>query len=359
MLVYIQVLRFFAAVAVVAFHAWGVAPEAFKVPESPMAFALSQGGHGVDLFFVISGFIIFYATHGARLAPAEFLRRRVERIVPLYFFVILAVTTLAVTLPATFGTPDWYTPRHILKSLAFIAFTDGEMPVVYLGWSLEYEMYFYLAVALLMALTRDVWRNIVLIFCALVTVGRIPGADALLGNYRFFTDPMILEFVFGVIVGGVFVNCRISWPVAVAAACAIAALLVTDPAGRVIVFGLPSACLVAAAAFVSRTRMDPAWPERALARLGDASYSIYLAQVETVSLASASIAGWIPAIPPLLLVLVTTGIVVAFGLALNILVERPLLKFSRRLGVQHPPPARLVPLAQPVPVMRADRFPPA
>ena len=59
------------------------------------------------------------------------------------------------------------TPRHILKSLAFIAFTDGEMPVVYLGWSLEYEMYFYLAVALLMALTRDVWRNIVMIFSAL------------------------------------------------------------------------------------------------------------------------------------------------------------------------------------------------
>lgn len=158
MLVHIQVLRFLAAVAVVAFHAWGVAPDGFKVPEGAIAFALSHAGHGVDLFFVISGFIIFYATHGARLTPAEFLRRRVERIVPLYFFVTCAVTILAVTLPATFGTPDWFTPRRILKSLAFIAFTDGEMPVVYLGWSLEYEMYFYLAVALLMARTRDAWR---------------------------------------------------------------------------------------------------------------------------------------------------------------------------------------------------------
>src|ERR1700712_3977268 len=91
MLLHIQVLRFFAALAVVAFHAWGVAPDGFKVPESAIAFALSHGGHGVDLFFVISGFIIFYATHSAGLTPAEFLRRRVERIVPLYFLVIFAV----------------------------------------------------------------------------------------------------------------------------------------------------------------------------------------------------------------------------------------------------------------------------
>src|ERR1700709_1576922 len=143
MLVHIQILRFFAALAVVAFHAWGAAPDGFKVPDNAIAFALSHGGHGVDLFFVISGFIIFYATHSAKLTPAEFLRRRVERIVPLYFFVIFIVTMLAITLPATFGTPDWYTPRHILKSLAFIAFTDGDVPVVYVGWSLHYATHFY------------------------------------------------------------------------------------------------------------------------------------------------------------------------------------------------------------------------
>src|SRR3954454_19463248 len=212
MLVYIQILRLLAAVAVVAFHAWGVTPQGFKVPEGAISFVLSYGGHGVDLFFVISGFIIFYATHRATLTPAEFLRRRVERIAPLYFVVTFAVIILATTLPATFGTDGWYTPRHILKSLAFIAFTDGEMPVVYLGWSLEYEMYFYLTVALLIALTRDVWRNIARVFSALAIVGRIPGIEAALGNYAFFTDPIILEFVLGVVVGIVFVKGRIEWP---------------------------------------------------------------------------------------------------------------------------------------------------
>jgi exopolysaccharide production protein ExoZ len=332
MLVYIQILRLLAAVAVVAFHAWGVAPDGFKIPESAIAFALAHGGHGVDLFFVISGFIIFYATHRASLTPAEFLRRRVERIVPLYFLVTFAVIALAVTLPDTFGTEGWYTPRHILKSLAFIAFTDGEMPVVYLGWSLEYEMYFYLAVAFLMALTRDAWRNIVMIFSALVIIGQIPGVGTMLGNYAFFVDPMILEFVFGIIAASIFVNGRVGWPIALPAVCAITAVLAADPASRVIVFGIPSACLVAAAAYVSRKRIDLSWPERALARLGDASYSIYLVQVQTVSLASASIASLVPVIPPVLLVTVTSGIVVALGLLLNIVAERPLLNLCRRIG---------------------------
>jgi exopolysaccharide production protein ExoZ len=197
-------------------------------------------------------------------------------------------------------------------------------------------MYFYLAVALLMAATRDVWRNIVVIFSALAMAGRIPGVESVLGNYAFFVDPMILEFVLGVVVGNLFVNGRVGWPMRVATACAIAALLVTDPASRVIVSGVPFACLVAAAAFVSRKRVDPSWPERVLARLGDASYSIYLAQVETVSLASASIADAIPAIPPLLLLVVTSAIVVALGLLLNIVVERPLLRVCRRLGGSRP-----------------------
>jgi exopolysaccharide production protein ExoZ len=332
MLVYIQILRLLAAVAVVAFHAWGVAPDGFKILESVVAFVLAHGGHGVDLFFVISGFIIFYATHRATLTPAQFLRRRVERIVPLYFLVTFAVIALAVTLPETFGTEGWYTPRHILKSLAFVAFTDGEMPVVYLGWSLEYEMYFYLAVALLMAFTRNVWRNIVMIFSTLAICGQVPGVNAALGNYAFFVDPMILEFVFGTIAASIFVNGRVGWPIALAAACAVTAVMAADPTSRVIIFGIPSACLVAAAAVASRKRIDPSWPERALARLGDASYSIYLVQVQTVSLASASIARLVPDIPPVLLVIATSAIVVVLGLLLNIVAERPLLDLCRRLG---------------------------
>jgi exopolysaccharide production protein ExoZ len=202
---------------------------------------------------------------------------------------------------------------------------------------------------MLMVLTRDVWRNIVVMFPAFAMLGQIPGVATALGDYAFFADPMILEFVLGVIVGRVFVNGRLGWPMPAAAACAIAAVLVSDPASRVIVSGVPAACLVAAAAWASRKRIDPSWPERALARLGDASYSIYLAQVETVSLASVAVASLIPAIPPMLLLMVTSCIVVALGLALNILVERPLLRLCRRLGASRPTTATLTPRVQPRP----------
>jgi exopolysaccharide production protein ExoZ len=185
-----------------------------------------------------------------------------------------------------------------------------------------------------------------MIFSALAILGRIPGTGATLGNYAFFVDSMILEFVLGVIAASIFVNGRVSWPVSVAAACAVAAVLVTDAADRVIVSGIPSACLVTAAAFVSRARIHPSWLERALARLGDASYSIYLAQVQTVSLASTSIASLVPVIPSLLLVIVTSGIVVALGLLLNILVERPLLDLCRRMGPRRTA-TRLIPEMRP------------
>src|SRR3954451_18249485 len=115
MLVHIQILRLFAAVAVVAFHAHGVAPDGSRVSDGAISFVLSYGGRGVDLFFVISGFIIFYATHSANLTPAEFLRRRVERIVPFFFSVFSPVPTRPVPFPAFFGAPGWYPPRHILK----------------------------------------------------------------------------------------------------------------------------------------------------------------------------------------------------------------------------------------------------
>lgn len=336
MLVYVQVLRFLAAFAVVAFHAWGVAPEGYKVPDGVVSFVLAHGGHGVDLFFVISGFIIFYATQRAPLTAGDFLRRRLERIVPLYFLATLAVTLLGLTLPDIFGTPGWLTWRHVLKSLAFISFTDGEMPVVYVGWSLEYEMYFYLAAALLTALTENVWRNIVVLFSALVIIGQGPGVAAAAGPYAFFADPLILEFVLGVIVGMAFVGGRVEWAALAAASGAVGIVLATDPSSRVITSGIVSAILVAAAALASRKRIALSWFVRALARLGDASYSIYLAQVNTVPLATTALVALIPGIAPLLLVFAVSSIVTALGLALNILIERPALKLARRLDWSRP-----------------------
>jgi exopolysaccharide production protein ExoZ len=332
MLGYVQILRFFAAAAVVAFHAWGVAPQFITVPEATFSYGLGHAGHGVDLFFVISGFIIFYASQRADLTPADFLRRRIERIVPLYSFVIFVVVALAAAFPATFGAEDWGSARHILKSLAFVSFTDGTMPVVYVGWSLEYEMFFYLSVAALLMLSgRGAWRAVVVIFSGLTIIGRLPGVTGALGNYAFFTDPLLMEFVLGVLIGGLFVNRRVGQLELAAASCAFAALLLTDPAGRAVVYGLPSGLLVAGAAWTSAWRNCPSPLESGLTRLGDASYAIYLAQVNTVSLTAGFAARMIPDMAPLTLVSTVTMVVVLLGLLINIAVERPLLRLCRSM----------------------------
>jgi len=341
MLVHIQILRFLAAAAVVAFHVWGIAPDHIDVPADTPTLGLWHFGHGVDLFFVISGFIIYYATQasaarGKALSPSAFLRRRVERIVPLYVATILALTTLAAALPAVFDTPGWYTPHHVLKSLAFASFTDGEMPVVFVGWSLEYEMFFYLALALLMMLTQNAWRAVVVTFCGLVTIGQTPGVTDLLGHYAFFTDPMILEFIFGVLAGILFVNGisgeNHTGTMLLAAACATSVLLVTNPTNRALLYGLPSAALVVAAAWISRLRTNTSKLERACERLGDASFSIYLIQAPLVVFAAQGVAALFPQIHPLALVALASAAVIAAGLVLNIVLERPLLALCRRIG---------------------------
>lgn len=331
MLVYIQVLRFLAASAVVAFHALGVAPDYVAVPSTGFFDGLRHGGHGVDLFFVISGFIIFYATDRTAPTPGKFLQRRIERVVPLYFFVTLAVVALAAAFPA-FNTPGWFTLQHVLKSLGFVSFSDGEMPVVYVGWSLEYEMYFYLCVTLLLALTREPWRAVVVLFSALTILGRIPYVDQALGNFRFLVDPLLMEFVFGVLVGRWFVNRRVSKIEVIATACAIAVLLAVEPGNRAIVYGLPSAAIVAAAAYASALRVRMSFVATSLERLGNASYSIYLVQVNTVTFACAYAVTLVPDISPLAVVLATTAAVVLAGLLLNMFVEQPLLKLSRSFG---------------------------
>jgi exopolysaccharide production protein ExoZ len=337
MLTHIQILRFLAAAAVVAFHAWTVMPEFTALPRQANSFWLAHAGHGVDLFFVISGFIIFYATARATMTPGVFLRRRIERIVPLYFFVTFVVIGLALAWPEIFDTPGWLTARHIVKSLSFVSFSDGEMPVVYLGWSLEYEMFFYVSVAAIMALTVRTWRSVLIGFSALVMVGRIPGVAGALGNYSFFTDSMLLEFAIGVLIGWAFVRSRVRWGEAAVLSCAFALVAWLDPFDRAILFGLPSALLVLAAAHLSRLRSTPVMVETVLERLGDASYSIYLAQVQTVWFLTKYSVLWLPGLPFMLSIAFVTVGVIAIGFLLNVAVERPMLSIVRRVQWPRPP----------------------
>ena len=105
------------------------------------------GQAGVDIFFVISGFVIYLASIEGRIRPGEFVKRRIVRIVPLYWVATLALVAAAVCAPQLFATTV-VTPQNVGQSLLFIpsysaAFPDQIWPVLVPGWSLNYEMFFY------------------------------------------------------------------------------------------------------------------------------------------------------------------------------------------------------------------------
>ncbi|MCR5875270.1 acyltransferase [Phenylobacterium sp. J426] len=134
----IQYLRGIAAFAVLVFHAAERAGGHFGV-----------GAAGVDVFFVISGFIMWVVTCRKTPSPGDFLMRRVQRIVPLYWAATLLVVGVALAIPGSFPNLQ-VSFEALLKSLFFVPYHDAGgliAPLIVPGWTLNYEMFFYLLFA--------------------------------------------------------------------------------------------------------------------------------------------------------------------------------------------------------------------
>ena len=258
--------------------------QALAVMGGAPAGAVEAGNAGVDLFFVISGFIMVFTTGRKPQGPLAFLGSRLRRIAPLYWSVTLAVFAIARFAPALIqNTPSDL--RRLADSLLFIPALrpDGTMrPVVFVGWTLNFEMAFYALFALGLLAPRR-WIGVLAPVAALALAvlwgwaARPP--SPVLG---FYTTPMVLEFALGMMLG-------LAWPrlhppeglvrPLQAAAAAAFALMLGGPwlwpqADRLIAFGLPAAVIVAAALAVERQGRAARWPW--LQALGAASYAIYL-----------------------------------------------------------------------------------
>src|SRR5438067_5401161 len=135
----IQYLRFVAAFGVVLFHACSGTAHPFAI-----------GAIGVHLFFVISGFLMWRVTALEPQAPRVFWLHRARRIIPLYW----AAIALMVVLVHALKVRPWEATDQagpVLKSMLFIPYraADGVVaPVVYPGWTLNYEAFFYLVFGL-------------------------------------------------------------------------------------------------------------------------------------------------------------------------------------------------------------------
>ncbi|HEY8614646.1 acyltransferase [Phenylobacterium sp.] len=324
----IQYLRGFAAFGVLVFHAAERAGGHFGL-----------GAAGVDVFFVISGFIMWVVTCNRTPSPGQFLWRRVQRIVPLYWGLTLLVAGVALAAPWVFPAMQ-VTAEALVKSLFFVPYRDHTgliAPLVIPGWTLNYEMFFYLlfAAGLLAPTKLRAW----LVTAALVALVAVrPLGDTANPIWATYTNPLLLEFGAGIWLGrawaeGRLPGVRAGWALVIAGLLGFAAAGASGvdvERARFLIWGVPALLLVAGAVSIERRGAVPNW--RPLQALGDASYSLYLVHGLAISatVRILDMAGL--ASPPLILAGGLIAGVVA-GLLTYQLVEKPLMKlFKTGLG---------------------------
>lgn len=293
----IQVLRAVAALCVLFGHLQQhIVGLAAGLGESRSAWVNWAGGFGVDLFFCISGFIIVLSARkvmGQRGAGMDFMVRRLIRVVPLYWLATWAYLPIFLLGTSTAGR-DWLLP--LLASMTFVPYPvfgdwSAPYPLLTLGWTLNHEMWFYVCMAVVMSLARQR----VLMWTALLMGSMVALGGFMEPEHRqlyFWSRPIVLEFVVGAAMG--MAHARGGLKVGGVSACGLCAAAVTwvvmDPFGltttggptpndfvRLAAWGAPAVLIlfaaVASPAVGALARHRAAGP---LARLGDASYSLYL-----------------------------------------------------------------------------------
>jgi exopolysaccharide production protein ExoZ len=280
----IQVLRAVAVLVVTICHAEYEVSRIGSLPSiMPSAALENMAGFGVQLFFVISGFVMVYATEplfGTTRGPLIFLERRLARIVPLYWIVTTFYLTLTL-LVAGFGKQ--YPASFVIASYLFLpaARPDGVVePLVGQGWSLNYEMLFYFVFALTVSNARRVSVSIVTaVLISAVVIGQI--AHPLPFVVSVWTAPLLLYFVFGMWIGLAYREGLTLTPIQglllIIAGCILLFIEIYWPPESLI-FGLICwtipALIVAGSSLPRLSLSAPFWTP--LMVVGAASYALYL-----------------------------------------------------------------------------------
>lgn len=283
----IQSLRALGALLVVIFHATNAVRD--RVDAS--AWQFNAGMAGVDLFFVISGFIMVMATkqfwfsaeNAGPSAANHFLRRRLIRIVPLYWMATTLKLAMVLLIPSVAVNTQLET-WHTISSYLFIPawnINHEAFPLLVPGWTLSFEMFFYLlfAGALLLRKQPVYWLTPILLLLAIFGYTQSPVPYAVMT----LLDWKLLEFGMGMWVALLILKNRMLSPrlAKIVALFALFSLLSINGAPAEVssfllflVRGISSAVLVFAIASLEGVRSF--WHHKLFAHLGDASYAMYL-----------------------------------------------------------------------------------
>lgn len=275
---------------------------------------------GVDIFFVISGFVMVASTSGKSVSPRELFVRRCQRIVPLYWLATLIMIMIMITaIPGEF--------LFKLGSMFFVPMANpnsGLMePVVEPGWTLNYEMFFYALFALSL-LIAERWRFwlLALLLISLATLSLIFRPD---GVISFYTNPILLDFLFGMVIA----KFKMKGPtIFIPFGFATMYFVYPQIGGHVVALGIPAACIVmGAVGSESKVRSF-----RTLTLIGDASYSIYLFHLLALGVLAKH---WTSlGIDTAYFIPIAILFVLALALPVHVLIERPIIAFFGRINAQ-------------------------
>jgi exopolysaccharide production protein ExoZ len=316
----IQWLRAIAATGVAFHHATQYTGEVAVI-----------GGAGVDVFFVISGYIMWTISTSGE-PPARFMLKRIMRIVPLYWIAtgILVLGAVAGRFPRVV-----LDSRDVVESLFFLPHvspTHGQVwPLLAQGWTLNYEMFFYALLALTLFAPRAMQALLVTaVLAGLVAIGALLAPKGIAA--QFYTGPLLLEFGAGLLLAR-FQHLLLKRGLMVAVVLTAAGtagftasyfLDLYEPNSRWLIWGIPSVLLVAG--FISLEKAGVSFDWRPAVFLGDASYAIYLFHGFALSLLVKLLNFHAY---PLLAILAGVAASLGLGAAVHVLMER---RIQRALG---------------------------
>lgn len=325
----LQAGRAIAALMVVAFHA-----NVFILPDrlydgATSSRVFNMGYAGVEFFFVLSGFIIYFAHAKDFSQPrraTEFLRRRIIRIYPIYWVIFGTLLVLYFLMPGR-GPEQARDAQAILTSL--FLFPSSDLPIMRVAWTLQHEMLFYL-MFLLSLLNLRLGAAAIGLWALGSIVVSLMGDGAYPWDFLFSAYNVL--FLFGIWAAITFRRLSVG-TARVLTAIGLLLFLLTglseafdliewNKAVRTWSYGVGAA--MATAALAAGAISSPRW----LTFLGDASYSIYLAHLPAMSFFVIVLAklGAPWGLSPHLSLILMIAWGAAVGSCMYVLVERPLLK---------------------------------
>jgi exopolysaccharide production protein ExoZ len=342
----IQALRGIAVLLVVLMHSLHI-EQKYGGAQSILPHFFQFGMAGVDLFFVISGFVMVTVTRGKFQNPRASLRftyHRMARIYPTYWVYTLLL------LIVYFIRPTWINAAggnqvDILAS--FLLLPSHILPLVVVGWTLIHEVYFYLvfAVILLLVPERRLAYAVVLWGCAVSLVNSLSHSNS--PWVSLISHPLTLEFIGGCLIAIVHfstdVKVRTETLLLLATAGAavsfggfqyyqhVTGSVILSDWWRVAILGIPALAVVYC---LSNAEKNGYVIHSALVLVGDASYSIYLSHILTLSTFGRmwSLFATDTLVDNFIMVPALYGLVLLVGFLSYRMVEKPLLRLSRRIA---------------------------